>query len=39
VTDLFDFVRDALGYLDLLVNNSASGVNRAAMDLTAHHWD
>ena len=39
VADLFDFVRERFGYLELLVNNSASGVNRAAMDLTAHHWD
>jgi enoyl-[acyl-carrier protein] reductase III len=39
VGELFDFVRERFGYLDILVNNSASGVNRAAVDLTAHHWD
>jgi enoyl-[acyl-carrier protein] reductase III len=39
VDELFEQVRTTYGYLDLLVNNSASGVNRAAADLTAHHWD
>jgi enoyl-[acyl-carrier protein] reductase III len=32
-------VKEGFGYLDILINNSASGVNRAALDLTAHHWD
>jgi len=39
VTELFGAVTERFGYLDILVNNSASGVNRAATDLTAHHWD
>jgi len=39
VADLFAVVAKRFGYLDILVNNSASGVNRAAVDLTAHHWD
>jgi enoyl-[acyl-carrier protein] reductase III len=36
---LFDTVRERYGYLDFLVNNSASGVNRPALDLSAKHWD
>ncbi len=36
---MFDEVRERFGYLDILVNNSASGVNRPAAELTAHHWD
>jgi enoyl-[acyl-carrier protein] reductase III len=39
VNDLFELVGERFGYLDILINNSASGVNRAAMELTAHHWD
>jgi enoyl-[acyl-carrier protein] reductase III len=36
---LFDAVRAEFGYLDILVNNSASGVNRAAAEVTPKHWD
>jgi enoyl-[acyl-carrier protein] reductase III len=36
---LFDELRERFGYLDLLVNNSASGVNKPATEVTAHHWD
>jgi enoyl-[acyl-carrier protein] reductase III len=39
VQRMFDEVRQRFGYLDILVNNSASGVNRPAAELTAHHWD
>lgn len=39
VQRMFDEVREGFGYLDILVNNSASGVNRPAVELTAHHWD
>jgi enoyl-[acyl-carrier protein] reductase III len=39
VKDLFDVVASRFGYLDILINNSASGVNRPAVHLTAHHWD
>jgi enoyl-[acyl-carrier protein] reductase III len=39
VDNLFDEVRERYGYLDLLINNSASGVNRAVTELTPHHWD
>ena len=39
VTRMFDKVRERYGYLDLLINNSASGVNRPLAELTPHHWD
>jgi enoyl-[acyl-carrier protein] reductase III len=39
VDELFRRVRERYGYLDLLINNSASGVNRPATELTTHHWD
>jgi enoyl-[acyl-carrier protein] reductase III len=39
VQRMFDEIRERFGYLDILVNNSASGVNRPAVELTAHHWD
>ncbi len=39
VERLFEQVREQFGYLDILVNNAASGVNRPALELTAHHWD
>jgi enoyl-[acyl-carrier protein] reductase III len=39
VERLFEEIRERHGYLDILVNNSASGVNKPAAELTAHHWD
>jgi enoyl-[acyl-carrier protein] reductase III len=39
IDELFAQVRERYGYLDLLINNSASGVNRPATELTTHHWD
>ncbi|MCA1645861.1 MAG: enoyl-[acyl-carrier-protein] reductase FabL [Chloroflexi bacterium] len=39
VQRMFAEVSERFGYLDILVNNSASGVNRPAVELTAHHWD
>jgi enoyl-[acyl-carrier protein] reductase III len=36
---MFAQVRERFGYLDILINNSASGVNRPSTELTAHHWD
>jgi enoyl-[acyl-carrier protein] reductase III len=39
VERLFAGVRERYGYLDILVNNAASGVNRPALELTARHWD
>jgi enoyl-[acyl-carrier protein] reductase III len=39
VQRLFAELGDRFGHLDLLINNSASGVNRAAVDVTPRHWD
>jgi enoyl-[acyl-carrier protein] reductase III len=39
VTRMFDEIRERYGYLDVLINNSASGVNRPLAELTPHHWD
>jgi enoyl-[acyl-carrier protein] reductase III len=39
VERMFGEVRDRFGHLDLLINNSASGVNRPITELTPHHWD
>jgi enoyl-[acyl-carrier protein] reductase III len=39
IARLFDQVRERFGALDLLINNAASGVNRPALELSAHHWD
>jgi enoyl-[acyl-carrier protein] reductase III len=39
ISALFAELQERFGYLDILINNSASGVNRAAIDVTAKHWD
>jgi enoyl-[acyl-carrier protein] reductase III len=39
IDELFATIQERFGHLDILVNNSASGVNRPATELTAHHWD
>ncbi|HET6318348.1 MAG TPA: enoyl-[acyl-carrier-protein] reductase FabL [Chloroflexota bacterium] len=39
IDDLFASIGERYGNLDILVNNSASGVNRPALDLAAKHWD
>jgi len=39
VERMFTEVADRFGYLDFLINNSASGVNRPIAELTPHHWD
>jgi enoyl-[acyl-carrier protein] reductase III len=39
VDKLFADIQARFGYLDILVNNSASGVNRPVTELTPHHWD
>ena len=36
---LFARVAERFGYLDILINDAASGVNRSALELTAKHWD
>jgi enoyl-[acyl-carrier protein] reductase III len=39
VQRMFADVGERFGYLDFLINNSASGVNRPIAELTPHHWD
>jgi enoyl-[acyl-carrier protein] reductase III len=39
ITRMFDDVRERFGYLDILINNSASGVNRRSTELASKHWD
>jgi enoyl-[acyl-carrier protein] reductase III len=39
VQRMFSEIRERFGFLDILVNNSASGVNRPVDELTPHHWD
>jgi enoyl-[acyl-carrier protein] reductase III len=36
---LFAQVRERYAYLDILINDAASGVNRSALELGAKHWD
>ena len=39
IRSLVNAVEQEYGRLDILVNNAASGVQRAAMELEQHHWD
>ena len=39
IRQLFTEVADTFGKLDVLVNNAASGVQRAAAELEEKHWD
>ncbi|HEY1295097.1 MAG TPA: enoyl-[acyl-carrier-protein] reductase FabL [Chloroflexota bacterium] len=39
VHKMFEAIAERFGYLDILVNNSASGVNRRVTELSPHHWD
>jgi enoyl-[acyl-carrier protein] reductase III len=36
---MFTEIGQRFGYLDILINNAASGVNRASTEVTPHHWD
>lgn len=36
---LFEAITERYGGLDILINNAASGVQRAAVDLDPKHWD
>ena len=36
---LFEAIAERYGRLDILINNAASGVHRAAVDLAPKHWD
>jgi len=37
--EMFDLISHKFGYLDILINNAASGVGRSAMDLDVKAWD
>lgn len=37
--EMFDIITNKFGYLDILVNNAASGVGRSIMDLDVKAWD
>jgi len=39
VNEMFDTIRDRFGYLDILINNAASGVGRPIMELDVKAWD
>ena len=39
IKEMFEAVSARYGRLDILVNNAASGVQRAAVDLEPKHWD
>jgi enoyl-[acyl-carrier protein] reductase III len=39
VERMFAEIAERYGYLDILINNSASGVNKPVGGLTPHHWD
>ena len=39
IVEMFEAVAAHYGRLDVLVNNAASGVQRAAVDLAPKHWD
>jgi enoyl-[acyl-carrier protein] reductase III len=39
IESVFAQVRERHGYLDILINDAASGVNRSALELAAKHWD
>jgi enoyl-[acyl-carrier protein] reductase III len=39
VERMFAEIAERFGYLDFLINNSASGVNKPIAQLTPHHWD
>jgi enoyl-[acyl-carrier protein] reductase III len=39
VDEMFDEIEDRFGRLDILVNNAASGVARAALELDDRSWD
>ena len=39
IQEMFQRIEEEFGRLDILVNNAASGVQRAALDLETKHWD
>ncbi len=39
ITTIFDIISEKYGYLDILINNAASGVGRSVMELDSKAWD
>jgi len=39
VNEMFDTIASKFGYLDILVNNAASGVGRSVLDVDVKAWD
>ena len=39
ITRFFQLVSDTFGEMQILINNAASGIQRAALDLDTKHWD
>jgi Dehydrogenases with different specificities (related to short-chain alcohol dehydrogenases) len=39
INEMFDTIASKFGYLDILINNAASGVGRSAMDVDVKAWD
>ena len=39
IDGMFDIIGNDFGYLDILINNAASGVGRSAMDVDVKAWD
>lgn len=39
IDEMFDVIKERFGYLDILINNAASGVGRPIMELDVKAWD
>ena len=39
ITEMFDTIASKFGYLDILINNAASGVGRPILDVDVKAWD
>ncbi len=39
ITSVFDMIAEKYGYLDILINNAASGVGRSVLELDSKAWD
>lgn len=36
--EMFSFIREEIGYLDIVISNAASGVLKPPLELDKHHW-
>ncbi len=39
IDEMFDIIKNKFGYLDILINNAASGVGRSVLDVDVKAWD